>query len=187
MMDASPVLSTPALDTPSGGQARPARTTAEDQLEFALSEQTPFDALATTLLNRTAEMFDLHLGMTLSEYQNRWLEIVDVATEVTAAARVESVRLHKLAKTSPSRERRRWQAEAQKVDAFVSGALRAAEEWFLNATEPLIAAYEARFPDDEWFGLVLAEYRACEAYGSLTLQQIIDLGGDDDQPPGSES
>ncbi len=185
-MDASPVLWTPALDTPSGGQARPARTTAADQLEFALSEQTPFDALATTLLNRTAEMFDLHLGMTLSEYQNRWLEIVDVATEVTAAASAESVRLHKLAKVSPSRERRRWQAEAQKVDGFVSGALRAAEEWFLNATEPLMAAYEARFPDDEWFGLVLAEYRACEAYGSLTLRQIIDLGGDDEPPSGSE-
>ena len=49
---------------------------------------------------------------------------------------------------------------------------------FLNATEPLMAAYEARFPDDEWFGLVLADYRACEAYGSLTLQQIIDLGSE---------
>ncbi len=185
-MDTSPVLWTPALDTPSGGQARLARATAAaDQLEFVLSEQTPFDALATTLLNRTAEMFDLHLGMTLSEYQNRWLDIVDVATEVTAAAKAESVRLHKLAKASSSRERRRWQAEAQKVDGFVSGALRAAEDWFLNATEPLVAAYEARFPDDEWFGLVLTEYRACEAYGSLTLQQIVDLGGDETQP-GSE-
>ena len=57
-MDASTVLSTPALGTSSGGQARPARTAAADQLEFALSEQTAFDALATTLLNRTAEMFD---------------------------------------------------------------------------------------------------------------------------------
>ena len=174
-MNASPSLSAPALDTSSGGQARRAPVTAVDQLEFVLAEETPFDALASTLLNRTAEMFDLHLGMTLSEYQNRWLDIVDVATEVTAAAEAESVRLHKLAKASGTRERRRWQAEAQKLDGFISGALRAAEEWFLNATEPLMAAYEARFPDDEWFGLVLADYRACEAYGSLTLQQIIDL------------
>ena len=184
-MNASPSLSAPALDTSSGGQSRPAMTMAMDQLEFALPQETPFDLLASTLLNRTAEMFDLHLGMTLSEYQNRWLDIVDVATEVTAAAKAESVRLHKLAKESGSRERRRWQAEAQKVDGFISGALRAAEEWFLNATEPLMAAYEARFPDDEWFGLVLADYRACEAYGSLTLQQIIDLG-EGDPPHDSE-
>ena len=154
---------------------------AAGQMEFALPEETPFDALASTLLNRTAEMFDLHLGMTLSEYQNRWLDIVDVATEVTAAASAESVRLHKLAKASGSRERRRWQAEARKVDDFIAGALRAAEAWFLNATEPLMAAYEARFPDDEWFGLVLAEYRACEVYGSLTLHEIIALG--EDEPP----
>ncbi len=175
-MNASPSLPTPALDTPSGGQARRAPATAVNQLEFVLPQETPFDALASTLLNRTAEMFDLHLGMTLSEYQNRWLDIVDVATDVTAAAEAESVRLHKLAKASGPRERSRWQAEAQKVDGFISGAMRAAEEWFLNATEPLMAVYEARFPDDNWFGLVLAEYRACEAYGSLTLQQIIDLG-----------
>ncbi len=175
-MHASPSLATPALDTSSGGQARRARAIAVDQLEFALPQETPFDALASALLNRTAEMFDLHLGMTLSAYQNRWLDIVDVATDVTATAQAESVRLHKLAKAGDSRERRRWQAEAQKVDGFISGALRAAEEWFLNATEPLMAAYEAQFPDDEWFGLVLADYRACEAYGSLTLQQIIDLG-----------
>ena len=180
-MHASPSLATPALDASSGGHARRAPAIAVDQLEFALPQKTPFDALASTLLNRTAEMFDLHLGMTLSEYQNRWLDIVDVATEVTAAASAESVRLHKLAKESGSRERRRWQAEAQKVDGFIAGALSAAEEWFLNATEPLMAAYEARFPDDEWFGLVLAEYRACEAYGSLTLHEIIDLGGD--EPP----
>ena len=175
-MNASPSLLAPALDTSSGGQARRAPVTAVDQLEFVLAEETPFDALASTLLNRTAEMFDLHLGMTLSEYQNRWLDIVDVATDVTATATAESVRLHKLAKAGGSRERRRWQAEAQKVDGFISGALRAAEEWFLSATEPLMATYEARYPDYEWFGLVLADYRACEAYGSLTLQQIIDLG-----------
>ena len=178
-MNASPSLSAPALDIFSGGQTRRAPAMAVDQLEFALPQETPFDALATTLLNRTAEMFDLHLGMTLSEYQNRWLDIVDVATDVTATAKAESARLHKLAKGSGSRERRRLQAEAQKVDGFVSGALRAAEEWFLSASEPLMAAYEARFPDDEWFGLVLADYRACEAYGSLTLQQIIDLGDAD--------
>ena len=180
-MNASASLGAPALDTARGGQARPALPMAAGQLEFALPEETPFDALASTLLNRTAEMFDLHLDMTLSEYQNRWLEIVDVATEVTAAASAESVRLHKLAKESGSRERRRWQAEARKVDGFIAGALRASEEWFLNATEPLMAAYEARFPDDKWFGLVLAEYRACEAYGSLTLHEIIDLG--EDEPP----
>ena len=180
-MNASASLAAPALDISSGGQARSASVMAVAQMEFALPEETPFDALASTLLNRTAEMFDLHLGMTLSEYQNRWLDIVDVATEVTAAASAESVRLHKLAKESGSRERRRWQAEARKVDDFIAGALHAAEEWFLNATEPLMAAYEARFPDDEWFGLVLAEYRACEAYGSLTLHEIIDLGGD--EPP----
>ena len=180
-MNASPSLATPALDTSSGGQARWAPAAAMHQLEFALPQETPFDALASRLLDRTAEMFDLHLGMTLSDYQNRWLDIAEVATDVTAAAEAESVRLHKLAKASGARERRRWQAEAQQVDGFVSGALRAAEEWFLNATEPLMAAYEARFPDDEWFGLVLADYRACEAYGSLTLQQIIDLGESD--PP----
>ena len=180
-MNASASLSAPALDTSSGGRARSPLSMAAGQMEFALPAETPFDALASTLLNRTAEMFDLHLGMTLSEYQNRWLDIVDVATEVTAAASAESVRLHKLAKEGGSRERRRWQAEAQKVDGFIAGALRAAEEWFLNATEPLMAAYEARFPDDEWFGLVLAEYRACEAYGSLTLHEIIDLG--EDEPP----
>ena len=174
-MNASPSLATPALDISSGGQARQAPAIALDQLEFVLAEETPFDGLATTLLNRTAEMFDLHLGMTLSEYQNRWLDIVDVATDVTATAKAESVRLHKLAKANGARERRRWQAEAQKVDGFISGALRAAEEWFLNVTEPLMAAYEDRFPEDEWFGLVLADCRACESYGSLTFQRIIDL------------
>ena len=148
-MNASPSLAAPALDTSSGGQARRAPAVAVNQLEFALPQETAFDALASTLLDRTAEMFDLHLGMTLSEYQNRWLDIVDVATDVTATAKAESVRLHKLAKASGARERRRWQAEAQKVDGFISGALRAAEEWFFNATEPLMAAYEARFPDDE--------------------------------------
>ncbi len=183
-MNASPSLSAPALDTSSGGQARRALVTAVDQLEFALSQETPFDALASTLLDRTAEMFDLHFGMTLNEYQNRWLDIVDVATDVTATAEAESVRLHKLAKAGGARERRRWQAEAQKVDGFISGALRAAEEWFLGATESLMAAYEARFPDDEWFGLVLADYRACEAYGSLTLQQIIGLA--ESGPPHDE-
>ena len=180
-MNSAASLSAPALDTSSGGQVRSRSLVAANQLEFALRDETPFDSLASALLNRTAEMFDLHLVMTLSEYQNRWLDIVDVATEVTAAAKAESVRLHKLAKASGSRERRRWQAEAQKVDGFISGALRAVEEWFLNATEPLMAAYDARFPDDEWFGLVLAECRACEAYGSLTLQEIIDFG--DDEPP----
>ena len=80
-MNASASLSAPALDTSSGGQARSALPIAANQLEFAMPEKTPFDALASTLLNRTAEMFDLHLGMTLSEYQNRWLDIVDVATD----------------------------------------------------------------------------------------------------------
>ena len=41
-----------------------------------------------------------------------------------------------------------------------------------------MAAYEARFRDDEWFGLVLAEYRGCEAYGNLTLWQIVELGSE---------
>ena len=121
---------------------------AAGQMEFALPEETPFDALASTLLNRTAEMFDLHLGMTLSEYQNRWLDIVDVANGSDGGSQcAESVRLHKLAKgklapasAAAGRPRRgRWTVSS-------AGALRAAEAWFLNATEPLMAAYEARFP-----------------------------------------
>ncbi|MBE7157330.1 MAG: hypothetical protein INR62_02630 [Rhodospirillales bacterium] len=149
-----------------------------------LPVQTPFDTLASVLLDRTAAMFDLHLGMTLGEYQNRWLEIAGVAEDVTAQGRAESSRLHRLARDKGPGWRR-WQAQAREVDGFVSGAFNAAEAWFIHASEPLLAAYEARFPDDEWFGIVLADDRACEAYGSLTLQQIIDLGDEQAfEPPG---
>lgn len=145
-----------------------------DQMEFSLPEETSFDALANELLSRTRGMFGLHLRMTLAEYQNRWLEIVAVAQEVTKTARAESARLHRLEKAKGP-QRRRWQAEAKNVDGFIADAFHAAEAWFLAETEPLLAAYDERFPEDEWFGLILADYRACEAYGSLTLQQIIDL------------
>lgn len=168
------LLQSPPPDAPGGG--RKDRTTAArmDQIEFGLPEETPFDALAGELLSRTKGMFDFHLGMALGEYQNRWLEIVAVAQEVTEPAAAESARLHGLVKAKGP-QHRRWQAEAKKVDGFVADAFHAAEARFLSATEPLLAAYDERFPEDEWFGLVLADYRACEAFGSLTLQQIIDL------------
>ena len=160
---------------PGGGRARQEAGGLLDQLEFTLSEESPFVGLGSELLSRTAGMFDLHLGMTLSDYQNRWLEVVAVVEEVTATARTESVRLHKLVQEKGS-QRRRWQADAKTVDDFIAHAFHIAEDWFMSATEPLLAAYDERFPEDEWFGLILAEYRACEAYGSMTLRAIIDLG-----------
>ncbi len=120
-MNASPSPSAPALDIPSGGQTRLASATAVDQLELALPEETPFDALGSALLNRTAEMFDLHLGMILSDHQNRWLDIANVATHMTATPKAGSTRLHKLTKGSSSGEHRCWQTEARKVDGFILG------------------------------------------------------------------
>ena len=167
-------MQTPSPNQTGGGRPRPTVGELMDQLAFTLYEESPFIGLGSELLDRAAGMFDLHLGMTLSDYQNRWLEVVAVVEEVTAAARTESVRLHKLVQEKGSQSRR-WQAEAKKVDDFIAHAFHVAENWFMSATEPLLATYDERFPDDEWFGLVLADYRACEAYGSLTLQQIIDL------------
>ena len=143
-----------------------------DQLEFAIQEKTPFSQLTRALLDRTAGMFDLHYGMTLSEYQNRWLDLVAIGHEETATARAESARLHRQAEAGP--QRRRWRAEVDRVDGFIADAMHVLEDWFVAATEPLLATFDERHPGDEWFGLILTDYRAAEAYGSMTLQAIID-------------
>jgi hypothetical protein len=147
-----------------------------DQLEFAIQEETPFSQLASTLLDRTAGMFDLHLGMTLTEYQNRWLDLVAIGQETTTA-RAESARLHQLAEAR-GLQRRRWQAQAGRVDDFIADALHVLEDWFIAATKPLLAAFDERHPGDEWFGVILADNRASEAYGTWTLQTIIDEAGE---------
>ncbi len=48
----------------------------------------------------------------------------------------------------------------------------------MNATGPLLAAFDERHPGDEWFGAILADNRASEAYGTMTLQAIIDQADD---------
>ena len=144
-----------------------------DQLEFAIQEETPFAKLTHALLDRSAGMFDLDLSMTLAEYQNRWLDLVAIGHEETATARAESARLHRLAEAGGP-QRRRWRAEADRVDDFIADAMHALEDWFIAASEPLLAAFDEGHPGDEWFGVILADNRASEAYGSMTLQAIID-------------
>ena len=155
---------------------RPTASPAEwptDQLELAILEETPFSKLARALLDRSAGMLDLALGMTLAEYQNRWLDLVAIGHEETATARAESARLHRLAEAGGT-QRRRWRAEAERVDGFIADAMHVLEDWFCAATEPLLATFDERHPGDEWFGLILSDYRAAEVYGSMTLQTIID-------------
>ena len=142
-----------------------------DQLVFVIHEETPVSKLARALLDRSAGMFDLDLSMTLAEYQNRWLDLVAIGHEETATARAESARLHRLGEAGP--QRRRWLAEADRVDGFIADAMHVLEDWFVAATEPLLATFDERHPGDEWFGLILADYRASEAYGTMTLQAII--------------
>lgn len=106
--------------------ASPAAEWPTDQLEFAIQEETPFSQLTRALLDRTAGMFDLHHGMILAEYQNRWLDLVAIGHEETATARTESARLHRQAEAGP--QRRRWRAEADRVDGFIADALHVLED-----------------------------------------------------------
>ena len=139
-----------------------------DQLEFVIREETPFSTLTRALLERSAGMFDLDLSMTLAEYQNRWLDLVAIGHEETATARTESARLHQQAEAGGP-QRRRWRAEAGRVDDFIADALHVLEDWFIAATEPLLATFDERHPGDEWFGVILADNRASEAYGTMDL------------------
>ncbi len=150
-----------------------------DQLEFAIQEETPFAKLTRALLDRSAGMFDLDLSMTLSDYQNRWLDLVAIGHEETATARAESARLHRLAEAGGT-QRRRWQAEAGQVDDFIADALPVLEAWYVNATGPLLAAFDERHPGDEWFGAILAHNHASDDFGTMTLQAIIDQA--DEEP-----
>ena len=87
-------------------------------------------------------------------------------------ARAESARLHRLAEAGGT-QRRRWQAEAGQVDDFIADALPVLEAWYVNATGPLRAAFDARPPGDESFGALLAHPHASDAVGTMTLQAII--------------
>ena len=71
-------------------------------------------------------------------------------------ARAESARLYQQAEAGGP-QRRRWRAEADRVDGFIADALHVLEDWFIAATEPLLATFEERHPGDEWFGVILAD------------------------------
>ena len=112
--------------------------------------------------------------MTLAEYQNRWLDLVAIGHEETATARDRERRGCTGWPRPGVRQRRRWRAEADRVDDFIADAMHVLEEWFIAASEPLLAAFDERHPGDEWFGVILADNRASEAYGTMTLHTIID-------------
>ena len=173
-------MTTTTAPTASHQTDRPAASPAgwpSDQLEIAIQEETPFAQLTRALLDRSAGMFELHLGMTLAEYQNRWLDLVAIGHEETATARTESARLHRQAEAGGP-QRRRWRAEADRVDDFIADAMHVLEDWFTAATEPLLATFDERHPGDEWFGVILADNRASEAYGTMTLRAIMDEADD---------
>ncbi len=146
------------------------------QAEFSLPEPIPADEVIFETLRRTAGMYRLRLSMTLQEYQSRWWAIVDVQESVCAHTQVQADRLREESRSAKGKRRRDLSAQADDLESCIHLALRAATGMFLESTEPLLAAYERRCPDDEWFGLVLAERRSCEAYGSWTLRELIRFG-----------
>ena len=102
-----------------------------DQLEFVIQEETPFLPTHPRLARPQRRDVRPHLGMTLAEYQNRWLDLVAIGHEETATARTESARLHRQAEAGGP-QRRRWRAEADRVDDFIADAMHVLEDWFIG-------------------------------------------------------